>query len=107
MRRRPGALGFSSAVVAFELAVVLVSANAKPAYQRSRRARDNSRTTSPTASGPPSPAARTSRLPTITPSAISPTAAACSVVEMPNPTATGTSVAARMRSTSGSSPGGA
>ena len=34
---------------------------------------------------PPSPAARTTRLPTITPSAISATARACSAVEMPKP----------------------
>ena len=40
-------------------------------------------------SAPASPAARTTRLPTITPSASSPTARACSPVEMPKPTATG------------------
>ena len=45
---------------------------------------------------PPSSAARTIRLPTITPSARSATVAACSPVEMPNPTATG-SVGGRAR----------
>ena len=38
-------------------------------------------------------------MPTITPSATSATERACSGVEMPKPTATGTSVAARTRST--------
>ena len=52
----------------------------RPARRPARRRR----------SAPPSPAARTSRLPTITPSARSPTARACAGVEMPNPTATGT-----------------
>ena len=50
--------------------------------------------------------ARTSRLPTITPSAISPTAATCSGVPTPKPTATGTSAAARTRSTTSPSSGG-
>src|SRR5205085_4959395 len=63
-------------------------------------------TSDPTSSAPPSPAARTRRLPTITPSAISPTARACAGVEMPKPTATGTDALARTRCTVSARPGG-
>ena len=70
---------------------------------RSMKARTSSRPASRVgASATP----RTSRLPTITPSAISPTAATCSGVPTPNPTATGTSAAARTRSTTSPSSGG-
>src|SRR5215213_10217558 len=70
-----------------------------PAPKSYRSASASPATTSPTAGAPPSPAARTSRLPTITPSARSATAPACSGVEIPNPTATGASDASRTRST--------
>src|SRR6185436_17705128 len=70
-----------------------------PARAQSRSAAASSATRAPTAPAPPSPAARTTREPTITPSAISPTARACSPVEMPKPTATGTSVDSRTRRT--------
>ena len=63
-------------------------------------------TSSRTAEAPPSPAARTTRLPTMTPSATSATALACSPVAMPKPTATGVGpAAARTRSTSSGSSG--
>ena len=62
---------------------------------RQRVSRRKAPTASAAASGEPaSPAARTRRLPMITPSAISPTSAACSGVPMPKPTATGTSASA-------------
>ena len=50
--------------------------------------------------------ARTSRVPTITPSAIRPTAAACSGVPIPNPTAAGTAASARTAPTSSARPSG-
>ena len=59
-----------------------------------------------TAAGPPSSAARTMRVPTITPSARSATRAALSGLEIPKPTATGTPVAERTSATVSESSGG-